>query len=113
MHEPGTRERGVDRPSHAIALRDVLREVPASAATELAARWHEITEATVAPLYLDALNFSRHRAREIQAQVNGRLYEPADPGWHAGKALAARAASDPDLLRAGTTIATMLARPST
>ena len=96
---------------HAVALRDVLRDVPASAATELAARWHEVTEATVAPLYVDALNFSRHRAREIEAQVNGQVYEPADPGWHAGKALAARATSDPDLLRAGTAIATMLARP--
>ena len=96
---------------HAVALRDVLREVPAQAPTELAERWHEVTEATVAPLYSDALNVSRHRAREIEAQVNGQVYDPDDPGWHAGKALAARTTSDPDLLRAGTTIATMLARP--
>ena len=57
---------------HAIALRDVLREVPPSDAAGLARRWHETTEEIVEPLYRDNLDFTRHRAREIEAQVAGR-----------------------------------------
>ena len=96
---------------HAIALRDVLREVPLSDAAGLARRWHETTEELVEPLYRDNLDFTRHRAREIEAQVAGREYEPSDPGWQVAKRLAARAAADPDLLRAASTIGAALARP--
>jgi 2-polyprenyl-6-methoxyphenol hydroxylase-like FAD-dependent oxidoreductase len=96
---------------HAIALRDVLREVPPNDAAGLAHRWHETTEELVEPLYRDNLDFSRHRAREIEAQIAGREYEPSDPGWHVAKRLIARAAADPDLLRAASTIGAALARP--
>ncbi len=96
---------------HAIALRDVLREVPPSDAAGLARRWHEATEEIVEPLFRDNLAFTRHRAREVDAQVAGRDYEPADPGWQVAKRLAARAAADPDLLRAASTIGAALARP--
>jgi 2-polyprenyl-6-methoxyphenol hydroxylase-like FAD-dependent oxidoreductase len=95
---------------HAIALRDVLGEVPPDDAGELSRRWHETTEEVVDPLYRDNLDFTRHRAREIDAQIAGRPYEPPDPGWHVAKALASRAANDPDLLRAASTIGALLAR---
>jgi 2-polyprenyl-6-methoxyphenol hydroxylase-like FAD-dependent oxidoreductase len=96
---------------HAIALRDVVREVGTRSAVELVRRWHEETRATVEPLYRDCLDFSRHRAREIEAQVAGRAYEPSDPGWQVGKRLAARATGDPDLFRAAMSIAALVARP--
>ena len=96
---------------HAVALRDTLREVPATDAAELTRCWLETTDELVGPLYRDNLDFTRHRAREIEAQVAGREYAPSDPGWQVAKCLAARAGADPDLLRAASTIGAGLSRP--
>ena len=96
---------------HAIALRDTLREVPATDAAELTRCWLETTDELVGPLYRDNLDFTRHRAREIEAQAAGREYAPSDPGWQVAKCLAVRAGADPDLLRAASTIGAGLSRP--
>jgi 2-polyprenyl-6-methoxyphenol hydroxylase-like FAD-dependent oxidoreductase len=96
---------------HAIALRDLVREVDLRSDVELVHRWREATESTVEPLYRDSLRFTRHRAREMEAQVAGVPYATSDPSWHAAKQLAARASNDPDLFRAAMSIATMTARP--
>jgi 2-polyprenyl-6-methoxyphenol hydroxylase-like FAD-dependent oxidoreductase len=99
---------------HAVALRDLLRELSAADddVVDLAARWHELTEQTVGPLYRDNLDFSRHRSREMAAQAAGETYDAPDPKWQVGKRLAARAAGDPDLLRAATAIGTLLSSPA-
>jgi 2-polyprenyl-6-methoxyphenol hydroxylase-like FAD-dependent oxidoreductase len=99
---------------HAVALRDLLRELSAADddVVDVTARWHELTEQTVGPLYRDNLDFSRHRSREMEAQVAGLPYDPPDPKWQMGKRLAARAAADPDLLRTATAIGTLLSSPA-
>jgi 2-polyprenyl-6-methoxyphenol hydroxylase-like FAD-dependent oxidoreductase len=95
---------------HAVCLRDVVREVPVHSGIELARRWQERTDAVVAPLVADTLAFDRHRLAEIEAQIAGAPYETDDPGWNLGEALRTGAATDPDLLRAYATIASLLER---
>ncbi len=94
---------------HAVCLRDTLRGV-APDDPAFAARWDEITGAVVEPLYRDTLAFDRHRLAEIDAQIAGVPYETDDPGWRFGQALGRSATSDPDLLRASISIASLLER---
>lgn len=94
---------------HAVCLRDVLRELPPDEPA-FARRWDEITADAVEPLYRDTLAFDRHRLAEIDAQINGVPYETDDPGWLFGQALGRAAISDPELLRATLSIASLLER---
>ena len=110
VHEPVGRPRRVDRACStpcacATSLREVAPDDPA-----FAARWDEITGAVVEPLYRDTLAFDRHRLAEIDAQIAGVPYETDDPGWRLGQALGRSATSDPDLLRASISIASLLER---
>jgi 2-polyprenyl-6-methoxyphenol hydroxylase-like FAD-dependent oxidoreductase len=95
---------------HAVALRDVLREVPVESGVAFAEAWEQRTAAVVDPLVRDTLDFDRHRLAEIDAQIAGRPYDTDDPGWLLGEALRRSAAKDPDLLRAYAAIASLLDR---
>jgi 2-polyprenyl-6-methoxyphenol hydroxylase-like FAD-dependent oxidoreductase len=96
---------------HALALRDVLREVDVGDAVGLARQWDEATLATVEPLFRDTLSFDRHRLAEIDAQIAGVPYETDDPAWHRQEALRRGAATDPDLLRGYAAVRCLLDRP--
>ena len=69
---------------HAVALRDLLREVPTTDRRALALRWHELTEERVEGFVQDTLAFDRHRLGEIDAVLEGRQYETDDPGYALG-----------------------------
>jgi 2-polyprenyl-6-methoxyphenol hydroxylase-like FAD-dependent oxidoreductase len=96
---------------HACALRDVLREVAPDEPERLACRFDEVTQATVGPLYRATLEFDRHRLAEINGEINGEPYRPADPAWEVSKALYTAAVRDPDVLRAYTAVAALTALP--
>ncbi len=95
---------------HAVALRDLLREVPVGHGRDLALRWHELTGERVAGYVEDTLAFDHHRLAAIDAAIEGRAYETDDPGWAIGGALAASVAGDPDQLRNFMDIVAMNAR---
>jgi pimeloyl-ACP methyl ester carboxylesterase/2-polyprenyl-6-methoxyphenol hydroxylase-like FAD-dependent oxidoreductase len=96
---------------HACALRDTLREVGPDEPGKLAERFDEVTETTVTPLYRMTLGFDRHRLAEIDGDIVGEPYRTSDPGWAITKALESGALRDPDVLRARSTIASLLATP--
>jgi 2-polyprenyl-6-methoxyphenol hydroxylase-like FAD-dependent oxidoreductase len=92
---------------HARLLRDLLRDVESTDAEKLARRFDEVTRTEVEPLYRMTLHFDRHRLGEIDADIDGRPYEPGDPVWTVTKAMSAGATTDPDVLRAYVTIASL------
>jgi 2-polyprenyl-6-methoxyphenol hydroxylase-like FAD-dependent oxidoreductase len=97
---------------HACVLRDVVAKEGTSDPEALVLRFAAETAATVAP-YLDStLSFDRHRLAEIDADVAGVRYEPADPAWAITRALGAGARHDPELARALAVIASVQATPS-
>jgi 2-polyprenyl-6-methoxyphenol hydroxylase-like FAD-dependent oxidoreductase len=96
---------------HAVALRDLLRVASIDVPVELAQRWHEVTEATVEPYYRATLDFDRHRLAEIDAGIDGKTYDPGDPGWEIGQALQSASAKDPELFRSMLKLVGVLANP--
>lgn len=96
---------------HAVELRDLLRVASIDFPIELAQRWHDVTNATVEPYYRATLDFDRHRLAEIDAGIDGKPYEPGDPQFEIGQALASAAGKDPDLFRAFLKVAGVLACP--
>jgi 2-polyprenyl-6-methoxyphenol hydroxylase-like FAD-dependent oxidoreductase len=96
---------------HGCLLRDLLRETDPQDHDKLARRFDEATTATIEPLYRATLWYDRHRLAEIDADVAGQPYRPADPRWLAGKALFAAAFADPELTRAHTALASFIAQP--
>lgn len=94
---------------HAGLLRDLLREVDPEDHEKLARRFHEVTAQVAEPLFRSTLWYDRHRLAEIDADIAGEPYRPADRAWIATKALAAASASDPDLLREQSSIGSFLA----
>jgi 2-polyprenyl-6-methoxyphenol hydroxylase-like FAD-dependent oxidoreductase len=95
---------------HALCLRELLREVPAGDRVGLVERWDELTREVVDPWYRETVAFDRHRLAEMDAQIAGVPYETDDPEWLHGEALRRNATSDPDLLRAGIAIRSLLER---
>jgi hypothetical protein len=95
---------------HAVGLRDVLRSVPVDDALGLQAAWDRLTQEVVEPLYRDTLAFDRHRLAQVDAHIAGMPYEPDDPGWSLGQALASAAPRDPDILRCFLEVVGVLAR---
>jgi 2-polyprenyl-6-methoxyphenol hydroxylase-like FAD-dependent oxidoreductase len=95
---------------HAVALRDLLRE-PAEDPVTFARAWHDATVQTVEPWYRSTLGYDRHRLGEIEALRSGAVYETEDPVYAITKALEFGAMSDPDLLRAYLSVASMTALP--
>jgi 2-polyprenyl-6-methoxyphenol hydroxylase-like FAD-dependent oxidoreductase len=96
---------------HACAVRDLLREVGPDHPERLARRFDQVTQATVDPLYRATLEFDRHRLAEINGEITGQPYRPEDPAWDISKALYAAAPHDPDVLRAYTAVAALIAMP--
>jgi 2-polyprenyl-6-methoxyphenol hydroxylase-like FAD-dependent oxidoreductase len=97
---------------HACVLRDVVAKEGTSDPETLALRFAAETAATVAPYVGSTLSFDRHRLAEIEADVAGVRYEPADPTWAMTRALWAGARQDPILVRALTVIGSVQATPS-
>jgi 2-polyprenyl-6-methoxyphenol hydroxylase-like FAD-dependent oxidoreductase len=95
---------------HAVCLRDVLRKSDLADPVDFARQWNEATAESVDPLVADTLHYDRHRLAQIDAQIAGVPYETNDPAWNLGQALRASAAGDPDLLRAGIGVASLLTR---
>jgi 2-polyprenyl-6-methoxyphenol hydroxylase-like FAD-dependent oxidoreductase len=95
---------------HALCLRELLRQVPADDRVDLVKRWDELTTEVVEPWYRETVAFDRHRLAEIDAQIEGVRYETDDPAWLHGEALRRSGTSDPDLLRAGVAIRSLLER---
>ena len=93
---------------HAASLRTLLAEGPLDDPRAQAVRWHELTAESVEPLFVDTLEFDRHRLAEIEATIEGRPYETDDPGWALGNALAASIMRDPDLLRGFIEVVSLL-----
>jgi hypothetical protein len=96
---------------HACGLRDLLREVGPDQAGKLVVRFDEVTETTVAPLYRMTLSYDRHRLAEIAGEITGEPYRTSDVSWAMGKAMYAAAYRDPDVLRAYTSISSLIATP--
>ncbi len=96
---------------HARTLRDLLRETGPDEAEKLALRFAERTAAVVEPVYRATYWFDRHRIAEIDGDVAGLPYRPADPAWRAARALYVAALSDPDLARANMAVGVLFEPP--
>jgi hypothetical protein len=93
---------------HAVELRDMLDVASRDLPVELAQRWHEVTEGSVEPYYRSTLEFDRHRLAEIDAGIEGKIYEPDDPRYDMMQALASAGGKDPDVFRARLEALTVL-----
>jgi hypothetical protein len=92
---------------HAVALRDLLRDALADS-MDLARRWHDTTMTTVEPWYRDTLAYDDGWLERVNAQIEGRSFEPS-PEYEISEALQIAASKDPDLLRCALDIAGVLA----
>ncbi|MDT9686627.1 FAD-dependent oxidoreductase [Streptomyces sp. TRM76323] len=97
--------------AHAASLGDAVAKTGPQDTVELALRFDEITEQTVAPVHRRLREWDRHRFAEIDAAIAGRRYETDDPGWNLTNALDQAKLSDPDVLRAMAGVACMLDTP--
>jgi 2-polyprenyl-6-methoxyphenol hydroxylase-like FAD-dependent oxidoreductase len=97
---------------HARALQQLLREVEPDDAEKLVRRFDEVTAAEVEPLYRMTWAFDRHRLAEMSGDISGLPYETNDPGWAMTRALTAAGAVDPEAVRMGTSIGSLLATPA-
>ena len=95
---------------HAVCLRDALRKADLDEPIDFARQWNEVTAESVEPLVGDTLHYDRHRLAQIDAQIAGVPFETEDPAWNLGQALRGAGASDPELLRAGISVASLLTR---
>jgi 2-polyprenyl-6-methoxyphenol hydroxylase-like FAD-dependent oxidoreductase len=98
--------------AHAVALRDVLRQVPADP-VELILSFDAVTETTLTPWYREQVDRDYQRAADIKATIEGRPPEPdvADPERPRRIALAAAVAHDPDVARAFMDVMSCLSLP--
>jgi 2-polyprenyl-6-methoxyphenol hydroxylase-like FAD-dependent oxidoreductase len=96
---------------HALALRDLMRDVALDDPLAFAKGWHDATLASAEPWYRSTLSFDRHRLAEVEALIEGREYEPGDPEWDIVLAMQAGAGADGDVLRAFLRIASVLDLP--
>ncbi|HVL06432.1 MAG TPA: FAD-dependent oxidoreductase [Acidimicrobiales bacterium] len=96
---------------HALALRDVLRDVGVEQPAKLVRRFDEVTGAELEPIYRATLAFDRHRLAELESDAAGQRYSPDDPTWSITKAMMAAAPSDPAVLRAFLAISALQATP--
>jgi 2-polyprenyl-6-methoxyphenol hydroxylase-like FAD-dependent oxidoreductase len=95
---------------HAVCLRDVLRKADLADPVDFARQWNDVTAESVDPLVGETLHYDRHRLAQIDAQIAGVPYETEDPAWNHGQALRGAGAGDPELLRAGISVASLLTR---
>jgi 2-polyprenyl-6-methoxyphenol hydroxylase-like FAD-dependent oxidoreductase len=96
---------------HGRALRDTLRRSDPGAAGRFALDFHEATMSTVEPWYRATVRYDRHRLGEIDAEIRGESYEPADPWWDDIRRLQFAAGRDPECLRASLDVIMTLRTP--
>jgi 2-polyprenyl-6-methoxyphenol hydroxylase-like FAD-dependent oxidoreductase len=96
---------------HGLALRDLLRRAGLADPARFAAEFDAASMAAVEPWYRATLFYTRHRLAEIDAEIRGERYEPADPEWELIRSLNYAASRDPDCLRAVVSIASALRPP--
>lgn len=96
---------------HAVALRDLLRDVDVDDPETPVLRFDELTESAVTPIHRMTVAFDRHRLAELDGDIVGRPYATEDPAWAITKAMDATKRHDPDVLRARARIAGVLATP--
>jgi 2-polyprenyl-6-methoxyphenol hydroxylase-like FAD-dependent oxidoreductase len=97
---------------HARALQRLLRELDPADEEKLVRRFDEVTTSEVEPLYRMTAAFDRHRLAEIAGDISGVPYETDDPAWAMTRALTAAGAVDPDAVRMGTRIGSLLTTPA-
>jgi 2-polyprenyl-6-methoxyphenol hydroxylase-like FAD-dependent oxidoreductase len=97
---------------HSCVLRDVVAKEGTADPEALVLRFAAETDATVSPYVDSTLSFDRHRLAEIEADVAGVPYEPADQNWAMTRALWAGGRADPVLARALATIGGVQATPA-
>jgi 2-polyprenyl-6-methoxyphenol hydroxylase-like FAD-dependent oxidoreductase len=97
---------------HACLLRDVVAKEGTDDPETLVLRFAAETEARISPYVDSTLSFDRHRLAEIEADVAGVPYEPADPAWAMTRALGAGGREDPVVARALAAIASVQALPA-
>jgi len=97
---------------HARVLQQLLRDVDLADAEKLVRRFDEVTTAEVEALYRMTAAFDRHRLAEIAGDVSGVPYETDDPSWAMTRALTAAGAVDPEAVRMGTSIGSLLSTPA-
>jgi 2-polyprenyl-6-methoxyphenol hydroxylase-like FAD-dependent oxidoreductase len=96
---------------HARTLRDLLRETAPDEPEKLALRFAERTAAVVEPVYRATFWFDRHRIAEIDGDVAGVPYLPADPMWRAARAVYVAGLSDPELARVNLAAGLLFEQP--
>jgi 2-polyprenyl-6-methoxyphenol hydroxylase-like FAD-dependent oxidoreductase len=84
---------------HAQGLRDTLRACGPERPAELAAAFATVTAETVEPWYRATLSLDRHRLAEMKAFADGTVYDPEDPAFELGAALAHATQRDPGVFR--------------
>jgi flavin-dependent dehydrogenase len=96
---------------HAQLLRDCLRSTGTDRPGELHEAFTSTTRQVVEPWYRATLTFDRHRLAEMQADAEGRPYDPGDPQFEMVKAMRAAIFGDPDCFRSFLDVAGVLAPP--
>ena len=100
--------------THAVALRDLLRDDDATADPyRLATAWSQATAGTVLPWFEATRSYDRHRLAEIDALIDGRPFYTDDPQWHLVRSAERLAMADGDILRANVAMAMTLEHPET
>jgi 2-polyprenyl-6-methoxyphenol hydroxylase-like FAD-dependent oxidoreductase len=94
----------------AVCLRDVLREVAATDASELAHRWYDRIGNVVMPLIDETIDVTCHRLAQMDAEVAGTTYDTAAATWSFAQRLFAAAPHDPEVLRAVLRVAGVFER---
>jgi len=96
---------------HGLALRDTLRATGLDDPAAFTTAWDEATDVAVEPWYRATLSFDRHRLAEIDAEMRGVPYEPADDDWNIVQSIFFAAGQDPDCLRAAFAIQGVVRKP--
>lgn len=93
---------------HAELLRDVVRELGIDDKEKLASRFHEVTDATLGPVYQGVADWDHHRLAQIDGDIAGVPYETDDPEWNLRQAMEAAKLRDPEVMRGLSDIGAML-----
>jgi 2-polyprenyl-6-methoxyphenol hydroxylase-like FAD-dependent oxidoreductase len=96
---------------HALALRDVVRQTDLGDPLSFSSAFDSATQDRVEPWYRMTLHYDRHRLAEIEAEIKGEHYDPADPEWELTQCLQHAGGRDPDCFRAGLAVNFVLSTP--
>jgi flavin-dependent dehydrogenase len=96
--------------THAVVLRDTIREVGLSSPSVFAATFHQHTAEQIEPWYRVTLAGTRDRLAEVNAGILGTSHQP-DRDYRLVKAMLSGAPLAPDCLRAALDIRSVLKLP--